>query len=161
MSLVKNELSKNDEFNESNKIEISNNPINNQLTNQQGEITDNLSTNQLEINKKSQEQLKIIKIGSRKSKLAVIQAEHVISKLEDYYNMNNDNEIKYKFELVTMVTKGDKILDIPLSNIGSKALFTKELEISLLQNDIDLIVHSCKDLPTNLPNGLCISAILR
>lgn len=102
---------------------------------------------------------KVIKIGTRKSKLAMIQAELVKEHLNRHYN--NADEIKYEFQLIPISTKGDKILDVPLSNIGSKALFTKELEIALLDNEIDLIVHSCKDLPTNLPAGLCISAILR
>jgi hydroxymethylbilane synthase len=60
-----------------------------------------------------------------------------------------------------MSTTGDHILDKPLSEIGSKALFTKELEESLLANEIDFIVHSLKDLPTSLPSGCCIGAILK
>lgn len=91
--------------------------------------------------------------------MALIQAELVREHLNSHYN--SENEHRYEFELVPISTKGDKILDVPLANIGSKALFTKELEVALLENEIDLIVHSCKDLPTNLPPGLCISAILR
>ena len=105
------------------------------------------------------EPVKVIRIGTRKSKLALIQAELVREHLNSHYN--SENEHRYEFELVPISTKGDKILDVPLANIGSKALFTKELEVALLENEIDLIVHSCKDLPTNLPPGLCISAILR
>lgn len=103
--------------------------------------------------------VKVIRIGTRKSKLALIQAEFVRQHLDDQYN--GQGERKFEFKLVPISTKGDKILDVPLANIGSKALFTKELEVALIENEIDLIVHSCKDLPTNLPPGLCISAILR
>lgn len=103
--------------------------------------------------------IKVIKIGTRKSKLAIIQAELVKKQLNQYYN--DKNKIKYEFKLIPISTKGDKILNLPLSNIGSKALFTKELETALVDHEIDLIVHSCKDVPTNLPTGLCISAILR
>ena len=102
---------------------------------------------------------KVIRIGTRKSKLALIQAEIVRQHLKSHYS--SEKERRFEFELVPISTKGDKILDVPLANIGSKALFTKELEVALLENEIDLIVHSCKDLPTNLPPGLCISAILR
>ena len=103
--------------------------------------------------------VKVVKIGTRKSKLAMIQAKIVKQHLDEQYN--SQNERRFEFQLVPITTKGDKILDVPLANIGSKALFTKELEVALIENEIDLIVHSCKDLPTNLPPGLCISAILR
>ena len=106
----------------------------------------------------SKSERSVIRIGSRKSKLAIVQAECVIKLLNEIFNAK---EVIYKFELSTISTKGDKILDVPLANIGSKALFTKELEVALLDNEIDLIVHSCKDLPTNLPAGLCISALIR
>lgn len=58
-------------------------------------------------------------------------------------------------------TIGDKILDVALSKIGEKSLFTKELEVALLQGEIDLVVHSLKDLPTLLPDGLTIAAITK
>jgi hydroxymethylbilane synthase len=60
-----------------------------------------------------------------------------------------------------MNTTGDNIIDIPLSKIGEKALFTRELEEELIDNKIDFIVHSLKDLPTNLPNGCAIALITK
>lgn len=62
---------------------------------------------------------------------------------------------------VTMSTFGDEILDKPLPKIGEKSLFTKELEIALGQNQVDFIVHSLKDLPTTLPEGMAIGAICK
>jgi len=79
------------------------------------------------------------------------QAEWVQSKLTMFYP-------NYTFEIVPMKTKGDKILDVPLSKIGDKGLFTKELENGLLNREIDMAVHSLKDMPTLLPRGLTISA---
>jgi len=96
---------------------------------------------------------KTIKIGTRGSLLAICQAEEVKAALQ-----NNFSE--YKFKLVTIGTKGDKILDIALSKIGDKGLFTKELENSLLCGEIDLAVHSLKDLPTVLPDGLILGGVL-
>jgi porphobilinogen deaminase len=61
---------------------------------------------------------------------------------------------------VKMSTLGDQILDKPLPKIGEKSLFTKELEIALEHQDVDFVVHSLKDLPTTLPDGMCIGAIL-
>jgi len=62
---------------------------------------------------------------------------------------------------VKMSTLGDQILDKPLPKIGEKSLFTKELEIALEHQDVDFVVHSLKDLPTTLPDGMCIGAILK
>jgi hydroxymethylbilane synthase len=56
-------------------------------------------------------------------------------------------------QIAVIKTKGDKILDVPLAKIGDKGLFTKELEIALVRNDIDIAVHSLKDIPTKLPEG--------
>lgn len=92
-----------------------------------------------------------IRIGTRDSQLAMWQAEWVKSELSSLYP-------HLKFELVPMKTKGDKILDVPLSKIGDKGLFTKELENGLLNQELDLAVHSLKDMPTRLPMGLMISA---
>lgn len=103
---------------------------------------------------------KVVRVGSRKSKLALIQTELVIELLRQVYNSASSN-VRFEFELVTITTKGDRIIDRPLAQIGSKALFTKELETALIDQQIDLIVHSCKDLPTTLPDGLRIAAILR
>jgi len=95
--------------------------------------------------------MKNIRIGTRDSQLAMWQAEWVQSQLTKLYPHLN-------FELVSMKTKGDKILDVPLSKIGDKGLFTKELEQGLLNDELDMAVHSLKDMPTLLPPGLIISA---
>ncbi|KAK7866802.1 hypothetical protein R5R35_005236 [Gryllus longicercus] len=95
----------------------------------------------------------IIRVGSRKSELALIQTRHVIKCLKDIYPDK-------KFEIITMITTGDKILDKPLPKIGEKSLFTKELEIALEQKQVHFVVHSLKDLPTLLPSGMCIGAVL-
>ncbi len=94
---------------------------------------------------------KTFRIGTRDSLLAMWQAEWVQSQLSRLYP-------NYGFCLVPMKTKGDNILDVPLAKIGDKGLFTKELEEGLLRNEIDLAVHSLKDLPTILPIGLEIAA---
>jgi hydroxymethylbilane synthase len=92
-----------------------------------------------------------INIGTRDSQLALWQAEWVKDSLAAIYP-------EIEFLLIPMKTKGDKILDVPLAKIGDKGLFTKELEHGLLNGEIDLAVHSLKDLPTLLPNGLEIAA---
>jgi hydroxymethylbilane synthase len=92
-----------------------------------------------------------IRIGTRDSLLALWQAEWVKARLSSIYP-------DLEFVLVPMKTKGDKILDVPLAKIGDKGLFTKELELGLLSKEIDLAVHSLKDLPTMLPEGLDIAA---
>ena len=93
-------------------------------------------------------------IGSRKSELAMWQAEFVKKELLKH-NKNLSVEIK------KISTKGDKILDVALSKIGDKALFTKELENELLKGNIDIAVHSLKDLPTELPKGLELTAVTK
>lgn len=103
----------------------------------------------------SREDGKIISVGSRKSKLAQVQTEHVINCLQSVYGS------RYQFELTFMETIGDKILEKPLPEIGDKGLFTAELETALLHNQVDFIVHSLKDLPTTLPTGCIIGAILQ
>ncbi|WP_416350841.1 hydroxymethylbilane synthase [Rivularia sp. UHCC 0363] len=93
-----------------------------------------------------------MRIGSRKSQLALIQTNWVQEQLS----------LKFphiKFEVHTMSTKGDKILDVALAKIGDKALFTKELETGMMNREIDFAVHSLKDLPTRLPEGLGLAAI--
>lgn len=92
-----------------------------------------------------------LRIGTRDSQLALWQAEWVKAGLLTIYP-------ELEFVLVPMKTKGDKILDVPLAKIGDKGLFTKELELGLLSSEIDLAVHSLKDLPTVLPAGLDIAA---
>ena len=93
-----------------------------------------------------------IKIGTRASKLALWQANWVQSAL-------NEKFPDPKVELVTIKTKGDKILDVPLAKVGGKGLFVKEIEQALLEGRIDLAVHSMKDMPAEIPDGLCIGAI--
>ncbi len=94
--------------------------------------------------------MKKIRIGTRDSRLAMWQAEWVRTKLIALYPQR-------QFELVPMKTKGDHLLEVALSKIGDKGLFTKELELGLLSNELDMAVHSLKDLPTILPTGLMIS----
>ena len=98
-------------------------------------------------------QQNVFRVGSRKSELALIQTKHVIKCLEEL-NPNNN------FKIITMDTKGDKILNISLPKIGEKSLFTEELENALEDGRVDFIVHSLKDLPTTLREGLAIGAIL-
>src|SRR3990167_5757120 len=95
---------------------------------------------------------KKIIIGSRGSELALWQAKFVKKELEKR-NKNITIEIKI------IKTKGDKILDIALSKIGDKSLFTKELEVALLNKEIDIAVHSLKDLQTIIPNDLKLAAV--
>ena len=93
-----------------------------------------------------------IRIGSRKSQLALIQTNWV----QEQLSLKFPN---IKFEVHTMSTKGDKILDVALAKIGDKALFTKELETGMMNREIDFAVHSLKDLPTRLPSGLGLATI--
>ncbi|XP_074496250.1 porphobilinogen deaminase-like isoform X2 [Sebastes fasciatus] len=97
---------------------------------------------------------RVIRIGTRKSQLARIQTDSVADKLQ---KLNPD----IRLEIVSMSTIGDKILDVALSKIGEKSLFTKELENALEKNEVDLVVHSLKDLPTTLPSGFTIGAVLK
>ena len=93
-------------------------------------------------------------IGTRSSKLALWQADYVAARLREAYP-----ELTVEKRLMT--TKGDKILDAPLAKIGGKGLFTKELEQAMLAGEIDLAVHSLKDMPTEVPEGLAIAAITK
>ncbi len=97
---------------------------------------------------------KKIRVGSRDSVLAMWQTQFVIEQLQQVTDA-------YEFEIVSLKTKGDKILDVSLAKIGDKGLFTKELEVGLLQGEIDFAVHSMKDMPTVLPEGLQISSLLK
>lgn len=92
-------------------------------------------------------------VGTRGSELALKQTGIVIRALEQQWP-------GYRFEVKRIKTTGDKIRDVALARIGDKGLFTKELEIALLEGKIDLAVHSMKDLPTLLPEGLVIGAVL-
>lgn len=91
-------------------------------------------------------------IGTRQSLLALWQSNHIAALLRKQYP-------KCEVVLKKIVTKGDRILDVPLAQIGGKGLFTKEIEEDLLDGTIDLAVHSLKDMPTVLPEGLCLTAI--
>lgn len=93
-----------------------------------------------------------IRIGSRKSQLALVQTYWVQEQLQKHFPDRT-------FEVHTMSTQGDKILDVPLAKIGDKGLFTKELEQGMLDKDTDLAVHSLKDLPTRLPEGLVLGCV--
>ncbi|MEA5626849.1 hydroxymethylbilane synthase [Nostoc sp. UHCC 0251] len=93
-----------------------------------------------------------IRIGSRKSQLALVQTYWVQEQLQKSFP-------DITFEVHTMSTQGDKILDVALAKIGDKGLFTKELEVGMLNQEIDFAVHSLKDLPTHLPEGLTLAAI--
>lgn len=95
---------------------------------------------------------RIIRIGSRKSELALVQTYWVQEQLQKSYP-------DIDFQVHTMSTQGDKILDVALAKIGDKGLFTKELELGMINQEIDFAVHSLKDLPTNLPEGLTLAAI--
>ncbi|WP_299209669.1 hydroxymethylbilane synthase [Thermocrinis sp.] len=92
----------------------------------------------------------LLRLGTRKSKLALWQANFVKEKLE---------ALGCRVELVPITTTGDKILDAPLAKIGGKGLFVKEIENALLAGEIDLAVHSLKDVPMIIPEGLTLSAI--
>jgi hydroxymethylbilane synthase len=93
-----------------------------------------------------------IRIGSRKSQLALVQTYWVQEQLQKSFP-------NITFEVHTMSTQGDNILDVALAKIGDKGLFTKELELRMINKEIDFAVHSLKDLPTNLPEGLTLAAI--
>ncbi len=95
-----------------------------------------------------------IRIGTRGSQLALYQANVVKEELEQKFP-------EYNFQIVVIKTKGDKILDVPLSKIGDKGLFTKELEVAMFENEIDMAVHSLKDLPTRFPEGVVLGAVLK
>ena len=95
-----------------------------------------------------------VRIGTRKSQLALVQTHWVKGELEQHFP-NID------FEVEEMSTQGDKILDVPLAKIGDKGLFTKELEVGMLNNQTDFAVHSLKDLPTNLPEGLMLGCVTK
>ncbi|KAH0623398.1 hypothetical protein JD844_031671 [Phrynosoma platyrhinos] len=90
-----------------------------------------------------------IRVGTRKS-----QTDSVVQMLQNHHP-------HLQFEIIGMTTTGDKILDTALSKIGEKSLFTKELENALERNEVDLVVHSLKDLPTSLPPGFTIGAICK
>lgn len=93
-----------------------------------------------------------IRIATRRSPLALWQAEHVAAELQKL-------DPNVTTELVKIVTKGDKILDVPLAKVGGKGLFTKEIDEALFDGRADIAVHSMKDVPTQLPAGTSIRAL--
>ncbi|WP_206486045.1 hydroxymethylbilane synthase [Thalassotalea sp. G2M2-11] len=93
-----------------------------------------------------------VRIATRKSALALWQAEYVKAQLEHFHAGIN-------VELVPMTTKGDIILDTPLAKVGGKGLFVKELEVAMLENRADIAVHSMKDVPVEFPDGLGLEVI--
>jgi hydroxymethylbilane synthase len=94
----------------------------------------------------------ILRIGSRGSQLALWQANHIKARLEQHGN---------KVEIEVIKTTGDKITDVSLAQVGTKGMFTKEIEEALAEQRVDLAVHSLKDLPTEIPSGFEIAAIPR
>jgi len=94
-----------------------------------------------------------VRIGTRASKLARLQTETVIERLSAQFP-----QLKFDVNLIT--TGGDKQRDIPISQVGTTGVFVKELEDALLNDQVDLVVHSLKDLPTDLPAGLELAAVL-
>jgi hydroxymethylbilane synthase len=93
-----------------------------------------------------------LRIATRKSLLALWQAEYVKAELERHHP-------GLVVELVPLVSRGDKILDVPLAKVGGKGLFVKELETALLEDEADIAVHSMKDVPMEFPEGLGLAVI--
>jgi len=105
-----------------------------------------------ELDSTKRTQLKTLRLGTRKSQLALWQAHYVRAALEHLHP-------GLKVELVTMTTEGDRILDRNLATVGGKGLFIKELEQGLLEKRIDIAVHSMKDVTVTLPRGLHLSVV--
>lgn len=97
-----------------------------------------------------------IVVGTRQSALALTQTGQVIDALKQ---LSEKHGLNYQFEIRKIVTKGDRILDVTLSKVGGKGLFVKEIEQALLDGEIDLAVHSMKDMPSELPEGLINGAV--
>lgn len=98
-----------------------------------------------------------VKIGTRGSPLALAQAEEVRTRLLKAHQGLQEDQVK----IIVLSTKGDRIVDRPLAEIGGKGLFTEEIEEALLKGAIDLAVHSSKDMPTKLPDGLELACYLQ
>jgi hydroxymethylbilane synthase len=96
--------------------------------------------------------MKSIRIGTRGSRLALAQTAWVKGKLEEKFP-------NARIETILIKTSGDRFLEVSVQSIGGKGIFTKEIEDALLRNEIDIAVHSMKDLPTELPAGLIVAAI--
>ncbi|RXI37501.1 hydroxymethylbilane synthase [Malaciobacter mytili] len=98
--------------------------------------------------------MKKLVIATRRSQLALWQSEYVKAELQKHYP-------HLEIQLQEFVTKGDKILDVPLAKIGGKGLFTKELEVAMLNGEAHLAVHSLKDVPTQFEDGLTLAAVTK
>jgi hydroxymethylbilane synthase len=99
--------------------------------------------------------MKTFRIGTRGSPLALVQTQEVIGAFEACHP-----DLKGRFEIVAIKTTGDTIVDRSLTDVGGKSLFTKEIEEALLRQDVDLVVHSMKDVATEVPEGLVYPAML-
>ncbi|WP_281272420.1 hydroxymethylbilane synthase [Paenibacillus sambharensis] len=104
----------------------------------------------------SRKPVRTIVVGTRQSALALTQTGQVIEALEA---ICREHDLPYRFEIRKIVTKGDKILDVTLSKVGGKGLFVKEIEQALMDGDIDMAVHSMKDVPHELQAGMMIGAV--
>jgi hydroxymethylbilane synthase len=100
--------------------------------------------------------MRTIIVGSRQSALALTQTGQVIQALQ---NLSHDHGFDFQFEVKKIVTKGDRILDVTLSKVGGKGLFVKEIEQAMVDREIDMAVHSMKDMPSELPEGLMNGAV--
>ena len=93
-----------------------------------------------------------LKIGTRGSPLALAQALEVKKEIIKHHKLNDQS-----VEIISISTKGDRVTDRPLTEIGGKGLFTEEIENKLFHSEIDIAVHSMKDMPTEFPTGLGIN----
>jgi hydroxymethylbilane synthase len=100
--------------------------------------------------------MRTIIVGTRQSALALTQTGQVIEQLK---RICADNGLAYEFAVRKIVTRGDRIVDVTLSKVGGKGLFVKEIEQAMLDGEIDIAVHSMKDMPSELPEGLVIGAV--
>ncbi|MDN4079653.1 hydroxymethylbilane synthase [Paenibacillus polymyxa] len=102
--------------------------------------------------------MRTIVVGSRQSALALTQTGHVI---EDLNALCAEHGLNLQFVVKKILTKGDRVLDVTLSKVGGKGLFVKEIEQAMLAGEIDMAVHSMKDMPSELPEGLINGAVPR
>ncbi|CAM3083434.1 hydroxymethylbilane synthase [Paenibacillus sediminis] len=102
--------------------------------------------------------MRTIVVGTRQSALALTQTGQVIEALTKICSAHN---LPFQFEIKKIVTKGDQILDVTLSKVGGKGLFVKEIEQAMLNGEIDIAVHSMKDMPSELPEGLVNGSVPR
>lgn len=100
--------------------------------------------------------MRTIKVGTRQSALALTQTGQVVDRLKQ---LAETSGIRCRFEIVKIVTKGDRILDVTLSKVGGKGLFVREIEQALLSGEIDMAVHSMKDVPSERHDGLVLGAV--